>query len=53
MISIDNRRLAAAKIAGTPVNARIATPQEIQIAIQNAKFSAGRLGTNKVVIRGE
>lgn len=51
LISIDNRRLEAFRRAGVDVPTRMATPAEIQQAIQQGKFSAGELGGTTIKVR--
>ena len=53
LISIDNRRLEAFRRAGVDVPTRMATPAEIQQAIQKGKFSAGELGGTTIKVRGQ
>ncbi len=53
LISIDNRRLEAFRRAGVDVPTRMATPAEIQQAIQQGKFSAGELGETTIRVRGQ
>ena len=52
LISIDNRGLEAFRRAGVDVPTRMATPAEIQQAIQQGKFSAGELGGTTIRVRG-
>jgi len=52
LISIDNRRLQAFRDAGVDIPTRMATPNEIQQAIRQGKFSAGELGGDTIRIRG-
>jgi hypothetical protein len=51
LYSIDNRRLAAAKMAGSPINVRAATSAEISEAISRNKFTTNNYG-GSVNIRG-
>ena len=53
LVSIDNRRLEAFRRAGVDVPTRMATPAEIQQAIQQGKFSAGELGGTTIKVRGQ
>lgn len=52
-ISIDNRRLEAFRRAGMNVPTRMATPAEIQQAVQQGKFSAGEQGGTTIRVRGQ
>jgi len=53
LISIDNRRLEAFRRAGVDVPTRMATPAEIEQAVQQGKFSAGELGGSTIRVRGQ
>jgi len=50
LISIDNRRLQAFRDAGVDIPTRMATPQEIQQAIRQGKFSG--LDQSSILVKG-
>jgi hypothetical protein len=52
LVSIDNRRLEAFRRAGVPIRTRRATAAEIEQAERQGKFSAGRLGSDTIRVRG-